>query len=39
MTLWTFDLFESLDIVVFRAVHDGKNFCHEVSFISGPLTT
>jgi len=33
MTLGTFDLFEGLNIVVFRAVHDGEDLGHEVRFI------
>ncbi len=39
VALGAFDLFEGLNIIVFGAVHDGKNFRDEMSFVSGPLAT
>jgi len=31
-------LLKGLDILMLRAVHNGKNLCHEVGFVTGPLT-
>lgn len=36
MALRAFDLLEGLNVVVFRAVHDRKDFCHEAGFITRP---
>ena len=35
----TFDLLEGLNILVFGAVHDGKDFCGKMLFIARPMTT
>lgn len=32
MALGTFDLFESLDVIVFGPVHNGEYLCHETGF-------
>ena len=37
VALGTFDLFEGLDIFVFGAVHDRKDFGDEMGFIARPL--
>ena len=37
MTFGAFDLFESLDIIMFGAVHDRENLSDEASFTTGPL--
>jgi hypothetical protein len=37
VALGAFDLFECLDVVVLRAVHDRKDLGDEASFIAGPL--
>ena len=39
MTLGAFDLFESLDIIVFGTVHDRENLSDEASLAAGPLTS
>ncbi len=38
VTLGAFDLLESLDVVVFGAVHDREDLGNETGFTSGPLT-
>ena len=38
MTLGAFDLLEGLDVLMFGAVHNRKDFGHEMGFISRPVT-
>jgi len=38
VTLGAFDLFEGLDVVVFRPVHDREDLGNEAGFTAGPLT-
>ena len=37
MTFGAFDLLESLNIVVFGAIHDRENLSNEARLIAGPL--
>ncbi len=39
VTFGAFDLLESLDIIVFGAVHDRENLSDETSLTAGPLTS
>ena len=39
VTLGAFDLLESLDIIVFGAVHDREDFGNKAGFIAGPLAS
>jgi hypothetical protein len=39
MTFGAFDLLESLDVIVFGAVHDRENFGDETNLAAGPLTS
>ena len=39
MALGAFNLLESLDVVMLRAIHNRKNLGEEVVFFPGPLTT
>ncbi len=39
VTLGAFDLLESLDVVVFGAVHDREDLGNEAGFTAGPLAS
>jgi hypothetical protein len=39
MTFGAFDLFESLDIIMFGTIHDGEDLSDEARFTAGPLAS
>ena len=39
VTLGAFDLLESLDIIVFRTVHDREDLGNKAGFTTGPLAS